>query len=559
MKSKRLVLVLVSSLLLSGCDLLDSFLNVFNSKGTNDVVDPAIDEDKTDSETIDEDEDENIDYEIPKDKVGEFYGGLVNDGKHVGYEFTASLEAINKPTTGQGEVNIYSFNDFHGAVLESESEPGLKAFASFLKEKSTEDNTLIFDQGDTWQGSLESNYSYGAIVHDVFNYAGVTLRTVGNHDFDWGLDHLIETENRTLDGEYMPCLAANVYDFENSITGTTQQSQIGKEYATFILENGIKVGVVGVVGVLMSSICTNRIETVNFTNPINKIKEMSDYLRNKKKCDVIVASTHNGIGYFYDSLSEISPKTNKKYADIVLGGHEHTQDSNYIDGTIFAQSDSHGKSCAYNSLKYDFDNNCLDGGYDSYSVQRSDFDEYSTNVDPTINKMVDDYLKVVEPIGDEVLSTHFNGYYDTGTLARLMEEAIFERVYSEGFDLDYSLTNSAREGFKGDVFTYRDLYHCFPFDNEIVLMEVDAKASYGYRPSHYGQVDPNKQTHLLAVIDYLALHQNSYREYDRYPDDIVRSRTMFKDENNNTITYRDILRDFLLANPNRDFSASLIN
>ena len=560
MKRKSFLLLLMSSLLLSGCSFLDGIKKTFNNLINKKEDKPSIDQDSNNNEEEIEDEEEDVDYEIPTDKVGEFYGGLVNDNVHVGYEFTASLDPISKPKSGTGEFKIYSFNDFHGAVLETEDEPGLKAFASYYKEKSKEDNTLIFDQGDTWQGTLESNYSYGGIVQDVFNYAGVSLRTVGNHDFDWGLNHLEDTINRKLDdGDYIPCLAANVYDYENGVTGTTQQSQYGKEYATFKLENGIKVGVVGVIGTLMSSICSNRIETVNFTEPVEKVKEMSDYLRKTKKCDIIVASTHNGVSYFGGELSAVSPVTNKKYADLVLGGHEHSRYSYVDNGVVFSQSDSHGRSSAVTTLTYDFKNKCVVDTPTLEVVDRSDYSSYATNIDPTINKMINDYLEIVNPIGDEVLSRNFNGYYSTNVLARLMQEAIFKKVHASGIDVDYSYTNSARDSFNGTIFTYRDLYRCFPFDNEIVLLEVSPEFSHGYRPSEFGEIDPSKERHILAVIDYMALHQNYYREYDYYPDSEVYSRTIYKDNNGEMITYREILKEFILSNPDRDFSSSNIH
>ena len=132
-----------------------------------------------------------------------------------------------------------------------------------------------------------------------------------------------------------------------------------------------------------------------------------------------------------------------------------------------------------------------------------------------------------------------------------MCEAIFDRVKSAGFDIDYSYTNSAREDFYDNVITYRDLYKCFPFDNEIVLMETDRElGSCLYRPSDLSPVDSSKETLLLAVIDYSALHVNYLREYDYYPDEHVHSREILKDESGNAPIYRDILRDYLLARSN---------
>ncbi len=87
------------------------------------------------------------------------------------------------------------------------------------------------------------------MITDVYNAAGMSARTIGNHDFDWGIDALVENTTASYHGYATPVLAANVYDFdwESKIIGTTQQSQIGREYATFTLESGIKVGVVGAI------------------------------------------------------------------------------------------------------------------------------------------------------------------------------------------------------------------------------------------------------------------------------------------------------------------------
>ena len=169
MKKKIALIATISVLSLSGCTFFDKVVGFFKKDKKIDVVveEPIIRDDETEE----------------KKQIGEFYGGVVNSGKYVGYEFSKSQSDLVKPTSGVGEINIVAFNDFHGSVLEKGYETGLKQLGSYFKTKSKEQNTLILDQGDTWQGSFESNYKYGAIVQDVFNYAGVSLRTLGNHDF----------------------------------------------------------------------------------------------------------------------------------------------------------------------------------------------------------------------------------------------------------------------------------------------------------------------------------------------------------------------------------------
>ena len=235
-------------------------------------------------------------------------------------------------------------------------------------------------------------------------------------------------------------------------------------------------------------------EIIPFFNEYEYLKQIHPfyaeyYLRMRKKCDIVVASTHNAISYdFEGSLADISPVSNKHYVDLVLGGHEHTRNTFDINGVYFVQSDSHGKSSELSTFSYDFESNSLVGLSERKTLTYNDYLDYSDHPDSTISKMVDDYLVEVEEIGNEVLSTHFNGYYSTVVLSNLMSEAIFEKVKSSGFDVDYSYCNSARESYYGNTFTYRDLYRCFPFDNEIVLMEIDAGAFTSEMEEPFGRL-----------------------------------------------------------------------
>ena len=542
MRKTNLLIGLIALYSLSGCKFIDRF---FPKK-------PVPQEEKTDQEEV-----------VEKTKVGEFYGGESSDSKYVGYEFSKSQGDLVKPTSGVGEINIYAFNDFHGSVVETSNEVGIKKLGSFFKNKSQEENTLILDQGDTWQGSFESNYTYGTLVQDVFNYAGVSLRTVGNHDFDWGLNHLEETASRKTGDDYIPCLASNVYDYSNGKNGTKQQSQFGKEYATFTLDNGIKVGVVGVIGEgQITSISSQLVQTICFTNHVQKIKEVSDYLRIDKKCDIVIASTHESSSNMYTTgLDEISTKSNKRYADLVLSGHAHYLQNYTKNGVKYVQWDSNGESTGLIKLKYDFATQSLLYNETEVSTYYNNSSIFTNlTLDQTITRMVDDYLVGIEPKANEVLSTNFSGYWSTTSLAYLMSEAIYYSAKSLGKTVDFSVSNSARASFKNNTFTYRDLYKCFPFDNEIILMDVSSArscnsiSSYDTYKEDTSKYPSAGNTYHVAVIDYVGLHQNFYREYDTFPD--ASNIEVLKDENGNSIYYRDALRSYLLDNKTKEFNAS---
>ena len=551
MKKKIALIATISVLSLSGCTFFDKVVGFFKKDKKIDVVveEPIVRDDETEE----------------KKQIGEFYGGVVNSGKYVGYEFSKSQSDLVRPTSGVGEINIVAFNDFHGSVLEKGYETGLKQLGSYFKTKSKEQNTLILDQGDTWQGSFESNYKYGAIVQDVFNYAGVSLRTLGNHDFDWGLNHLMETNNRKLGDDYIPVLGSNVFDYKDGRNGKLQQSQYGKEYATFVLDNGIKVGIVGVIGESqITSICSQLVDTVCFTNHIQKIKDISDFLRTDKNCDIVIASTHessaNMTGY---GLAGISPKTNKRYTDLVLSGHAHYEQEYTENGVKFVQWDSNGETTGTIKLKYNFATNTVSDNETNVSTYNKHYlNVYYPEIDSTIKKMVDDYIEETEPIASEVLNSNFTGQWDTSTLGRLMSESIYNSVKNAGISVDFAVCNYARDSFSSNEFTYGDLYKCFPFDNQIILMDVSSDRScnsishnQSYREDTSKTPSPGF-TYRIAVIDYIGLHQNENRQYDYFPD--ATNLEVYKVDGEPLI-YRNILKDYLKANSAATFDASNYN
>lgn len=551
MKKRNLLLVSISILSLSGCTFFDKITNFFKKdQPTNSVVDDTpVREDKTEE----------------KKQIGEFYGGVVNSGKYVGYEFSKSQSDLVQPTSGVGEVNIVAFNDFHGAVLETEREAGLKQLGTYFKAKSKEVNTLILDQGDTWQGSFESNYEYGAIVQDVFNYAGVTLRTLGNHDFDWGLDHLVQTNNRKLQDDYIPALGANVFDYSNGTNGKLQQSKYGKEYATFVLDNGIKVGIVGVIGESqITSICSTFVETVCFTDHIQKIKDISDFLRTDKKCDIIIASTHESSESMYGrGLADVSPKTNKRYTDLVLSGHAHYRQEYSENGVKFVQWDSNGETTGTIKLKYDFSTKQVSDQETVVSTFNKHYlNVYYPEIESTIDQMVDEYLSETEPIASEVLSTNFTGKWSTNNLAYLMSESIYNSLKNTGISVDFAVCNYARDEFSGSEFAYGDLYKCFPFDNTILLMDVSSERSCNsIRHNQTYREDLSKNptvgnTYRIAVVDYIGLHQNESRRYDYFPD--ATNVSVYKVDGE-PLLYREVLRNYLKANSSTTFDSANYN
>ena len=481
--------------------------------------------------------------------------------KFDGYEI--KNDSASRPTSGIQPFYIYGINDFHGAIKEDGQQMGLGYLGSYMKAKTAEPNTLFIDSGDTWQGSLESNYNKGKLINEVFENADLSARIVGNHDFDWGVDAFKNNVKSTN----FPNLAANVYDYnwESKRTGETQQEQFGKSYATYVLDNGLKIGIIGTIGEdQITSISTQLVQNVTFTNQTEKIKEVSDFLRTKKNCDVIIASSHSSFDQMLDlSFTKISSVSKKRYVDFVLNAHTHKQELTSVNNVSFAQFGGYGEIIGEVTMYYNFETNqIVDAStsvttISSYNVKS----ELNYKIDPEIQGILDKYDAQTKDIGSQVLSTNFSGsFFSSEQLPNLMAEAIYNEAESEGFTVDFGYTNYARASHYSSTMTYSDLYNIFPFDNAVYVIEVTGREAANmlrFRNNLY-RADTSINIrydgiYKVACLDYLAFHCDSQRKYDNFPELQILG---YLKKNNEPYIYREILKDYLLENSEKSFESS---
>lgn len=448
--------------------------------------------------------------------------------------------------------------------MEEYNKAGIAKLATYLKNKKTS-NTLLIDQGDTWQGSIYSNYNHGNMITDVFNYIQYDARSVGNHDFDWGLDYIQSNTERSYNGYSVPVLAGNVYDFDfdTKQVGNVQQSQLGVSSVTYELDSGLKVGILGGIGEdQITSINSLFTKDIAFTNHIDFIKSEATYLRNNQKCDVVIASIHTGQeDVLYNSLSS--------YVDLVLCGHTHREEYTSENGVYFVQSKGYTQSIGHITLTYDFDLGKVTNTSVSF-VNASIIKSGVSTIDSTVQSIVDKYNNECDASANQVVANNVSGsFYSSEQLPNLMCRAILERCVSNGInDVFLSYTNNARASLYDSSWTYADLYQAFPFDNLIFILNItgrellDEIASYNYiyRNPNYtnNEIDPSA-TYKVACIDYLCFHTNSNRYYDYFPTSGGTYITTL-DEN-----YRVILKEWLINNgyaagkalSSSDYSSSL--
>ncbi len=370
-------------------------------------------------------------------------------------------------------LDFFNINDLHGKFLDSDSQPGIEELSTFLGSQTG--NTVLLSSGDTWQGSSESNLTYGMLLTDWMNEMDFAAMTLGNHEFDWGTDYI--RQNQAL-AEY-PLLAINIYDRSTNALADYCQPSVVIERA------GLQIGIIGAIGDCHSSISGEHNQDFYFKTGSELtalVKAEAENLRSKG-ADVIVYSLHDGYG---DSMTIEKPLAANKisgyydvslsdgYVDLVFEGHTH-QSYVFTDeyGVHHLQGGGENRGICYAEVSYNIANGTItevDAEVLSNSVYKN-CDEH-----PIADKLLEKYKEQISQ-GQQVLGNNQknrNSEFLRKLVAQLYFDAGEERWGSE-YDIALgggfiSIRNPYELG-AGEV-RYADLYSLFPFDNELVLCSI---------------------------------------------------------------------------------------
>jgi 5'-nucleotidase/UDP-sugar diphosphatase len=233
------------------------------------------------------------------------------------------------------KITIIHTNDTHSRLEGSDSVIGFAKIATLIKEaKEANPNTLVLDAGDTLHGMPIVNISKGENAIKVLEAAGYNYMTLGNHDFNYGQERLLELKDMSKVG----MLSANIVDENGDYLFTPYAiEEVG----------GVKVGIFG-LSTPDTVIVTHpkNVEGLTFKDPIEVSKEMVKELEDK--ADVIIALAHLG-------LDESSTITSKALAqgvegiDLIIDGHSHTilEAGQLENDTLIVQTKNYGENLGY--------------------------------------------------------------------------------------------------------------------------------------------------------------------------------------------------------------------
>lgn len=232
-----------------------------------------------------------------------------------------SLSSFSEPTAKK--ITILHTNDVHSHIDPfPASDPkypnmgGAARRASVIESiRRDNPNVLLLDAGDIFQGTPYFNYYGGELEFKLMSMMKYDLATLGNHDFDNGLQgFLAQLPNASFD-----FVSAN-YDFKNTIL-----DGLIKPYKIFI-KDGIKIGIFG-LGIELQGLVdpANYKETV-YNDPLKVAQDMARILRHTEKCDLVICLSH--LGFMFNNeptkVNDLMLARNTKDIDLIIGGHTHT-------------------------------------------------------------------------------------------------------------------------------------------------------------------------------------------------------------------------------------------
>ena len=217
------------------------------------------------------------------------------------------------------QLTILHTNDMHSHIHPFESGRnkgvgGMAQRATIIKQIRDEGNqVLLLDAGDIFQGTPYFNIYGGELEFKLMSEMGYDASTIGNHDFDNGLDGLVNQ----LPHAKFPFIVSN-YDFSN-----TNMHDKYLKYKVFN-KGGIKVGVFGIGIELDGLVPKNLYGNTLYQNPIEKANYYSNYLKVSLGCDLVICLSHLGFKYNTKKISDKVLACQTNNIDLIIGGHTHT-------------------------------------------------------------------------------------------------------------------------------------------------------------------------------------------------------------------------------------------
>jgi 5'-nucleotidase len=380
------------------------------------------------------------------------------------------------------QVQLLGINDLHGQINVTRNVGGKPAgrvdyLAAYIKQREAENkNTLLVQAGDMVGASPPAS----ALLQDeptieILNELGFDIGTLGNHEFDEGVNELLRLinggtheETGNFAGANFPWVAANVI---NQNTGES----VLPPYK-IIKVNGMEIGFIGVVTTETPTIVVpSGVEGLTFSNEVEAINRNVAELKKQGVRSIVVLAHNPGTSGIKGEdptgmLADIANNVDDE-VDIIFGGHNHAYMNATIDNKLVVQSYSYGTALSDVDIEIDPKTK------DIVTKRAEIITTFQEGIEPDqdIAKMVAKYESTVEPIVNRVVGstsvnlTALRNENGESILGDLITDAQRQALKTE---IAFMNPGGIRADINPGDITWGEIYTVQPFNNDMVKMTM---------------------------------------------------------------------------------------
>ncbi len=397
---------------------------------------------------------------------------------------TNGYKADNQGNNENIKLQLLSINDLHGKISEEYADGSntigrMDYLAAYLREREAENpNTLLVHAGDMVGGSPPVS----ALLQDeptveIMESLGFDVGTVGNHEFDEGVDEMLRLVNggehpngtANYDGINFPMVAANV---EYKDTG-----KLVLDPYTIKEVEGVKVGFIGVATTdTPNMIISKGNEHIRFTDETEAINKYVPELQNQGVEAIIVLAHVPGNQSGESATGDIAniARNVNDAVDVLFAAHNHVKIDAVVDNKLIVQAGEYGKAFADVELEID----PVTGDIVKKSAEIVDVVQEGITPDPEVSAILNKYSEEVGPKLNEVIgeaATIMEGGYATkgavgdNALGNLIADGMLTAM-----DSDFALMNGGgiRDDLNAGDITWNELFNIQPFGNTLVKLDI---------------------------------------------------------------------------------------
>lgn len=365
------------------------------------------------------------------------------------------------------KLTLLHSNDLHGDFLVEKVDEKLIGGVSMLsgyvnKVRREEENVVYAVAGDMFQGSLIDSEYKGISTIEIMNLLAPDVVTIGNHEVDYGLAHLLFLEKCAN----FPIINANMYLKSNG-------RRLFKSHEILHID-GMKVLFIGILTeeVLQKTKLEKLIGTlVDIEAAAGEVGRICDSYQTED-IDFTVLLTHIGLEADKELASKLDPRWG---VDLIIGGHSHTllEQPVEVNGIPIVQAASGTDQIGRFDIIVDTDLNTID----SYTWQLISINPEHCPEDKALKEVIEKYHALTESKYNRILTRFPERYTHPGRHMETPVGKIFADAFKESLGLDIMLeaSGSLRGYSIGPIMTLKDMQEMHPFNEEVYRYKVTGK------------------------------------------------------------------------------------